>query len=74
MVEYRFNLEIKSNKDFICEVGNCWNGVYVNELWNIMNLYILNSYTDKSVAYDIKTGCTNCVPNRYNEFKLREYC
>ena len=36
-----------------------------------MNFYILNSYTDKSVAYDIKTGCTNCVPNRYNELKFR---
>ena len=48
--------------------------MYVNELWNIINLYILNGPTDKSVAYDIKTGWTNCVLNRYDELKFRAYC
>ena len=49
IIESRFDLGIKLNKDCKYEVGN------------IINLYTLHYTTDKSVAYDIKTGCTNKI-------------
>ena len=55
-------------------VGNCLNVVFVNKLSNIIYLYTLHDCTDKPVAYKIKTGCTNCVPNWYDELQLKAIC